>query len=356
MWPSRRLLDLLNIAVPIIQAPMAGAMDSALVVAACEAGALGALPCAMLDPAKIRSEVATIRSRTSAPFNLNFFCHAPPRNDLQELARWQARLARYYDELGLPHDAGNANRAPFDADLCALVEALKPPVVSFHFGLPSPGLVARVKASGAVVLSSATTVAEARWLEAHGVDAVIAQGAEAGGHRGMFLTEDIAAQPGTMALVPQIVDAVKVPVIASGGIADARGIVAAFALGASGVQIGTAYLKCTESKISPMHRAALAAARDDETVLTNVFTGRTARGFANRLVREQGPIAADAPSFPLASGAVAPLRAQAERRGSSDFSPLWAGQAAALGPETDAVMLTKMLCDGAQSLLHRLGA
>lgn len=355
MWPSRRLFELFDITIPIIQAPMAGAMDSELVIAACGAGALGALPCAMLDAATIRAEVEEIRKRTNAPFNLNFFCHAPPQADPRDLGRWQVRLAAYYDEFALPHTAGSAIRAPFDAELCALVEALKPPVVSFHFGLPERDLMARVKATGAIVLSSATTVAEARWLEAHGVDAVIAQGAEAGGHRGMFLNADIAAQPGTMALVPQIVDAVKVPVIASGGIADARGIAAAFALGASGVQIGTAYLKCREAKISPMHRAALAAAQDDGTVLTNVFTGRPARALVNRLVREQGPITGDAPPFPLASGAVAPLRAEAERRNSGDFSPLWAGQAAALAPETDAASLTRALSENAQALLRRLG-
>ena len=203
-------------------------------------------------------------------------------------------------------------------------------------------------------MSSATTVAEARWLEGRGVDAIIAQGIEAGGHRGMFLSEDIAGQVGTFALVPQIADAVKVPVIAAGGISDARGIVAALALGAAGAQIGTAYLFCPEAKISAPFRAALQAARDDATRLTNLMTGRPARGFANRVMREIGPMAEIAPEFPLAAGALAPLRAKAEERGSGDFSPLWSGQAAALGREMPAGALTVKLAQETQEHLRRL--
>src|SRR5256884_5201257 len=215
--------------------------------------------------------------------------------------------------------------------MCDVVEEVKPEVVSFHFGLPEPRLLQRVKAGGFLVMSSATTAAEARWLEQHGVDAVIAQGNEAGGHRGMFLTDDIATQAGTFALVPQVVDAVKVPVIAAGGITDARGIAAAFALGAAGVQIGTAFLFTPEAKISGPHRAALRTARDDGTAVTNLMTGRPARGLINRVMREIGPISDLAPAFPLAAGALAPLRARAEAQGCADFSPLWAGEAAALG-------------------------
>jgi nitronate monooxygenase len=225
--------------------------------------------------------------------------------------------------------------------------------VSFHFGLPEPKLLQRIKAGGFLVVSSATTAAEARWLEARGVDAIIAQGNEAGGHRGIFLSDDIATQPGTFALVPQIVDAVKVPVIATGGITDARGIAAAFALGAAGVQIGTAYLWCPEAKISAPHRAALKSARDDGTALTNLMTGRPARGIVNRLMREVGPISDVAPDFPLAAGALAPLRAKAEAQGAGDFSPMWAGQAAALGRAMPAGQLTKTL---AAEALKQMGA
>ena len=224
--------------------------------------------------------------------------------------------------------------------MCAVVEEMKPPIVSFHFGLPSEALMARTKASGAKIFSSATTVAEAQWLEDRGVDAIIAQGREAGGHRGMFLSDDIEAQPGLFALLPQVVDAVRVPVIAAGAIADGRGVAAAFALGASAVQIGTAYLLTPQATTSEIHRMALHAARDDLTRLTNLYTGRPARGLMTRFMREQGPINPAAPAFPLATGAVTPLRTAAEQAGSEDFSPLWSGEAGALAREEDAGAFT----------------
>jgi nitronate monooxygenase len=355
MWANRRFLDLVGVEHPIIQAPMAGAMDHELVIAASEAGGLGSLPCAMLNPEAARAQLKIIRQRTSRPINVNFFCHTPPRPDPARERCWKARLACYYRELALDLDApaSTAGRAPFDEQMCALVEEVRPKVVSFHFGLPEPHLLARVKAAGCRILSSATTVAEARWLEERGCDAIIAQGYEAGGHRGMFLTADIATQAGTFALVPQVVDAVNVPVIAAGGIADARGIVAAIALGAAAVQIGTAYLFCPEAKISPAHRAALRAASDDATALTNVITGRPARGILNRIMREVGPISAEAPPFPLAAGAIGPLRSRAEASGSGEFSPLWSGQAAALCREVTAAELTRAL---AHEALSRLAA
>jgi nitronate monooxygenase len=277
--------------------------------------------------------------------------------DDQRERRWRDHLAAYYAELGVETTpAGAGNRAPFDDAMCRLVVEMRPRVVSFHYGLPERGLVEQLKAAGCVIQGAATTVEEARWLEAHGADAIVAQGVEAGGHRGMFLARDLASQVGTFALVPQIVDAVEVPVIAAGGVADARGIVAALALGASAVQIGTGYLLCAEAKISAPYKLALRSARDDSTMLTNVFSGRPARGIVNRLMREIGPISADAPQFPLASGAVQPLRAKAEARGSGDFSPLWAGQAASLARELDAGELTAVLATEAQSLLERLAS
>lgn len=352
MWPSRRLLDLFRIEYPIVQAPMAGAMDGDLVAAVSEAGGLGCLPCAMLNAEKLREEVGKIRARTKKPIALNFFCHvAPVPNNAREAA-WREKLAPYYRELGIDPAAPVpfSNRAPFDEALLEAVLDTRPEAVSFHFGLPPAPLYDRLKREGFPVVSSATTVAEARWLAERGVDAVIAQGFEAGGHRGMFLTEDVSAQVGTLALVPQIADAVKVPVIAAGGIADARGIAAAFALGADGVQIGSAYLRTPDAKISAPHRAALNSARDDGTVLTNVITGRPARGFINRIIREQGPISDATPQFPLAAGAVQPLRAKAEAQGSGDFSPLWSGQAAALGRDLAAGELTRKLA--AEALEH----
>jgi nitronate monooxygenase len=358
MWPDRRLLDLLKTEYPIIQAPMAGAMDWELAAAVSEAGGLGSLPCAMLNADQVREQLAKIRVRTRKPINLNFFCHTPPELNNAREAHWRERLAPYYRELAINAAAPipSSNRAPFDAKFCDVVEELKPEVVSFHFGLPEPTLLARVKSAGCIILSSATSAAEARWLERHGVDAVIAQGYEAGGHRGMFLTDNLAAQVGTFALVPQIADIVKVPVIATGAVSDARGIAAAFALGASGVQVGSAYLHCPESRISAPHRAALKSARDDSTVVTNVMTGRPARGVINRLIREVGPITADAPQFPLAAGAIMPLRVKAEAQGSGDFSSLWAGQAAGLGRALPAGELTRTLATDALNLMRGLGA
>ena len=354
MWPDRRLLDLLGIELPIVQAPMAGATDAAMAVAVSESGGLGSLPCALLTPERARAAIGTIRQRTCRPLNVNFFSHAAPEPDPEREAIWTSRLAPYCTELGIDPSTNMPapNRAPFDDAMCDVVEEFEPEVVSFHFGLPELRLLDRVKATGCKVLGSATTVDEARWLAAHGCDAVIAQGYEAGGHRGIFLTDAVDSQPGTMALVPQVVDAVEVPVVAAGGIADGRGIAAAFALGAAGAQIGTAYLRASESTISDLHRASLEMARDDGTVLTNVFTGRPARGLANRIVREIGPMSPDAPAFPTASGAVAPIRTAAEAAGSSEFSPLWSGQAAGLSRPGSAAELTRAL---AASALGRLG-
>lgn len=345
MWPDSRVQNLLGIDLPILLAPMAGAALSELAIAVAEAGGLGSLPCAMLSVDQVRTEMGKIRERTSCPINVNFFCHQQPTVEMKQEAAWRERLAPYYRELGIDLNLPipSSTRMPFDEAMCDLVLELKPEVVSFHFGLPKKELLARTKATGAKILSSATTVAEARWLEDHGCDAIIAQGYEAGGHRGMFLTQNISTQVGTMSLVPQIVDAVKVPVIATGGIADARGIVAALALGASAVQLGTAYLFCPEATIGPVHRQALRKATDDQTALTNVFSGRVARGIVNRIIREVGPIADLAPPFPFASGAIAPLRMKSEASGSEDFAQMWSGQSAHLCHELPARVLTKQL-------------
>jgi nitronate monooxygenase len=356
MWPDRRLLDLFKTEFPIVLAPMAGVMDADLVIAAAQGGALGSLPCAMISVEKAREQINIIRQRVSAPVNMNFFCHNAVDADPAREAGWKQRLGPYYDELGLdpamPINA--ANRAPFDAAMCALVEELKPEVVSFHFGLPDPALLRRVKAAGCIVISSATIVREAIWLEENGADAIIAQGAEAGGHRGMFLTENIAEQPGTFALVPQVVDAVKVPVIAAGGIADGRGIAAAFALGAAGVQIGSGYLRCPESKVIAPARVALAQASDDSTVITNVMTGRPARGVPNRVMRELGPISPDAPAFPHSATALGPLKVAAEKQGKVDFTNLWAGQAVRMSRDMPAAELTRALAGAALARLSRM--
>jgi len=340
------LQQLIGVELPIIQAPMAGVQVSALTIAVSSAGGLGSLPCAMLGPDAMRSELAAIKARCGDRYNVNFFCHVPPAVSASSEERWRTALAPYYDEFGI--DATKIpvgqGRAPFTSETADLLGEFKPAVVSFHFGLPPPELVSRVKAWGARILSSATTVEEALWLEARGVDAIIAQGVEAGGHRGMFLSTDLTTQVGTFALVPQIVQAVKVPVIAAGGIADAKGVASAIRLGAAGVQVGTAYLLCPEAATSAVHRAALKsgpAAR--HTALTNLFTGRPARGIVNRIMRELGPMSPAAPAFPSATSAIAPLRAKAEASGSGDFSPLWSGQNASGCREIPAAQLTREL-------------
>lgn len=354
-WPDSRILDLFGIELPIVQAPMAGSSGSAMAIAVANAGGLASLPCAALSLDQVREEVALIRQNTNGPLNLNFFCHQPPAADPAREASWKNTLKRYYTELGADFEAPTpvSARAPFDNASCHLVEELKPEVVSFHFGLPEQALLDRVKATGAKVISSATTVDEAVWLEQHGCDAIIAMGYEAGGHRGMFLSEDLYTQIGTLALVPQVVDAVSVPVIAAGGIGDARGIVAAFALGASAVQLGTAYLFCPEAKVTAPHYQALRSAKDSQTALTNLFTGRPARGIVNRIMRELGPINDAAPAFPLAGGALIPLRAKSEPQGSGDFMNLWAGQAVGLKHELPAGVLTHLLAAQALEQLTR---
>jgi nitronate monooxygenase len=339
------LRSLLGVELPIIQAPMAGVQGSALAVAVSNAGGLGSLPCAMLGPEALRKELAAIRAQTTSPFNVNFFCHSPPSRSAEREAAWRAKLAPYYAESGLDPSkiAEGAGRSPFGPESADVLDEFRPAVVSFHFGLPSPELLARARSWGAKILSSATTVDEARWLEARGVDAIIAQGLEAGGHRGMFLSEELDTQLGTFALVPQIVNAVKTPVIAAGAIANAAGVTAALALGAVGVQVGTAYLLCPEATTSPVHRAALKSEAARHTAVTNVFSGRPARGIVNRIMREIGPMSTAAPAFPLAASALAPLRAHAESQGSGDFSSMWAGQNVSGCKEIPAAQLTREL-------------
>lgn len=343
------MIERLGITLPILQAPMAGVQDHRLAVAVSEAGGLGALPAAMLTHEQLAAELKALRAATARPFNLNFFCHRNPTPDATREAAWRAALAPFHAEAGiaastLPVGAG---RLPFSAEALAIIEPFAPPVLSFHFGLPPPELLARIKRMGVFVLSSATTVDEGLWLQSQGVDAVIAQGLEAGGHRGHFLdTEPATAltrQMGTFALVPQLVAALNVPVIAAGGIADAQGVAAALALGAAAVQVGTAYLLCDEATTTPIHRAALASEAARHTALTTLFTGRPARGIVNRVMRELGPLNPAAPAFPLATAAIAPLRQWAERQGSGDFSPLWSGQNASGCRAVPAGELTRAL-------------
>lgn len=353
-WPDRRLLDLLKLEIPIIQAPMATSDSVALSRAVSSTGALGSLACALLSPDDVRSAVRALRQDLNRPFNLNFFCHTMEAPDPAAMEKWKRFLRPHYERLRVDVEtvAENRLRLPFDEEMCGVLEEVRPEIVSFHFGLPAANLVERIKRRDIRILSTATSVREAKWLESHGCDAVIAQGVEAGGHRGMFLETNITTQLGLFSLLPQVRDAVSVPVIAAGGIADARGVVAALALGASGVQLGTAYLFCPEAKISPLYRSALEHAADSGTALTNLFTGRPARGIFNRYLQESGPISDAAPAFPYAATLLAPLRAASERAGSQDYMQLWAGQAAGLGKTMPADQFTRELAAEALRKLH----
>ncbi len=342
-----RIQDLLQTELPIIQAPMAGVQTSRLAIAVIGAGGVGSLPAAMLAPQVLQDELKLLSSNGGA-WNINFFAHTNPAPDAAREGRWRARLAPYHAQYGIDIDKvpAGAGRNPFSAEVADLIEPFKPPIVSFHFGLPAPELLERVRSWGSRILSSATTVDEAVWLQAHGVDAVIAQGLEAGGHRGHFLDHDLTLQQGLLTLLPQVVSAVSVPVIAAGGISDARAVKAAMALGASAVQVGTAYMLCPEAQTSALHRAALRSPQARHTALTNLFTGRPARGIVNRLMREVGPLSGDAPEFPTATAAIAPLRAAAEGQGSADFAPLWSGQHVGNLEGAGAAALTRALAEG----------
>lgn len=357
VWPNNQLLDLLNIEQPIIQAPMAGAQDAQLAIAVAQGGGLGSIPCAMLSPEQILTQFHLFKQATPAPVNLNFFCHPDLAHNREQEQQWLARLSSYYIEAGLDLNTPlpNASRSPFQAVHAELIQTLKPEVVSFHFGLPDASLLDQVKQSGALVISSATTVQEAVWLKERGCDLIIAQGYEAGGHRALFLDTRIDTQVGLMALLPQIVDATDLPVIAAGGIVDGRGITAAFALGACGAQLGTAFLFCPEAKISSLHQQALSNSTASSTALTNIFTGKPARGILNKAMLELGPISTETPDFPYAASAIAPLRSAAEHAQSSEFTPLWSGQAAALGRELPADQLVRVLAQESQGVCKQLG-
>ncbi len=311
---------------------MAGVQGSALAIAVSNAGGLGSLPGGMLTPEELRKELAKVKAGTGKPFNVNFFCHVPPQPDSAREAKWKEALLPYYSEFGIyPKDIPvGAGRVPFNEETADMLEEFQPPVVSFHFGLPSADNLEKVRKWQPKILSTATTIEEAKWLEEQGVDGVIAQGLEAGGHRGNFLSNDLTRQSNTFELLERMAEVLEVPVIAAGGIADAHDIRAAMSMGASAVQIGTTYLLCPEASTSAVHRRAIKCAKESKeaeiTALTNLFSGRPARGIQNRLMHELGPISSLAPEYPLATAALAPLRAEAESVGLSDFSPLWAGQ------------------------------
>jgi nitronate monooxygenase len=346
-WLDRRFIDLIGCEHPIVQAPMAGASGVELCVAALRGGALGSLPCGMLSPDQVGQQVAEARARAVGPLNLNFFCHELP--EPVEDSGWRALLQPYYEALGISESPRVPLRLPFDEAACAAVEEIRPEVVSFHFGLPDAPLFDRVKATVAKILGCATTVDEARWLESRGVDAIIVQGFEAGGHTGRFLGSDPAEALGLFALVPQVADVVSVPVIAAGGIFDGRGIAAALTLGASAVQLGSAYLHCPESLLSDGQRAMLTKR---PTLFTNVYSGGLARAVRGRLVDEIGAIRSDAPPYPLAGAVTMPLVRAAAAQGDFELLPNLAGQSAVRGRPVPAAELTNKLAADALAILR----
>lgn len=340
------LLKSTGMKIPLVQAPMAGVDTPALAAGVANAGGLGSLACAMRSPDDIYAAWAQIRRETAGAINLNFFCHDMCDVSAAAQEHWRQRLMPYYHEYGIDpqHIPAATVRAPFDEKFCDVVEDIKPQVVSFHFGLPASHLLARVKKTGAVVFSSANTVAEAVWLERNGCDVVIAQGAEAGGHRAMFLSKDVTEQPDTLPLVTAVLAHVKLPVIAAGGMADGADIQRALALGAAAVQLGTGYLFCPEANVSPLYRAALCSPAETET--TNVFTGRPARGIKNRFIAEVGPISPDVPAFPHAAALVSPLRQASEKSSNPDFMQMWSGSKR-VPHDMNAHDYTRFLYDGA---------
>jgi nitronate monooxygenase len=352
LWPRSELTNLLGVSHPIIQAPMSGSDGSALAAAVSNAGGVGSLGCGEMSLEKLRKTFNETRSSTAHPFIINFFAHDPPAFPSDDAASMRKRLASYYQELGLGQalTLSASSMRSFDTATLETVLELKPAIVSFHFGLPDAEAVNALKSKGSIILCSATTVTEARQLEAGGVDAIIAQGYDAGGHRGTFIEPLEAGNVGTFALVPQVVDAVSVPVIAAGGIADGRGIAAAFALGASGVQMGTAFLRCPESAASPVHRDALKQAGGDGTALTRAFTGRPARAIVNRFVEEMASQDRDIAAFPLQDSLTMPLHIKSVEQGSKDFAALFSGQASSLGRTLPAAALVDTLVAEARKI------
>jgi len=345
-WHDTALTDLLNLDVPIIQAPMAGATTPAMAAAAANAGAMGSLGCAMMGIEAMTAELRAAQALTNRSLNVNFFVHERPVPN-EALNRAVAdRLAPWHDRLGAGHPVAPADTIPvFDAAFCEAVIACGPRVISFHFGLPEAALVERLKAAGILILSSATSAAEARWLEAHGADVIIAQGAEAGGHNGWFLPRRGADLTGTMALVPRVVDAVSVPVVAAGGIADGRGVAAALMLGAAGVQVGTAFLATPECASPEVHKRAVVAATGDDTMATRAYSGRLARGIANDFSREMAAHA-DWPDFPMMNAATGPLRSASAKAGVPDAVALWSGQGAGLvRAETTGEVIARLVAE-----------
>ncbi len=353
MWRDQRLCDLFGIEHPIIQAPMAGSTTPELAAAVSEAGGLGSLGCASMTAAEVRNAAARLRARTNRPFNLNFFVHPAPQTNVAVFEAARSRLQPFYDRLGLgdvPVEQP-ALGPGFTPEKLAVVLEARPKLVSFHFGLPDDEMLQSLKQAGILVISTASTVAEAKALEARGVDTVIAQGWEAGGHRGSHKPTAPHEGVGTMALVPQVVDAIALPVIAAGGIGDGRGIVAALALGASGVQMGTAFLSCPEAATDSPRRALLRQASDTDTMVTDAVSGRAARAVRSRYAEEMERHRQKLPDYPAMYALSDPLT---DMGNDAEASFHLYGQAAALNVELPARELMARLVEQTRSAMARL--
>ncbi len=336
----------LELDYPLIQSPMAGVQDVELALAVSAAGGLGSLPAAMLSSSQLDQSLGQFRQRLKGPINVNFFCHNSPKQDDRFSPQWMSALQPFFDEFEIDSTsiASGVERRPFSDEACEVLEQYRPEVVSFHFGLPSAELVDRVHAMGSLIAATATTLAEAQWLQAHGADWIIAQGLEAGGHRGHFLSPQLQQQLPLQELLRQCVEGTNLPVIAAGGIGDGQQIKHSLAMGASAVQVGTAFLLCHEATTSAVHRAALTPAAGEQTCITNVFSGRPARGITNRAIESLGPLSDVAPAFPQAATAITALRQRCEAQGSGDFSPLWSGQnTRACDPISAAEMVERLM-------------
>jgi nitronate monooxygenase len=355
-WPRSRVTELLGLRYPIIQGPFGGGASSTrLVAAVTEAGGLGSFGANTLEPAEIGAVVAEVRSLTAGPFAVNLWVPQPGEREARptgaELAAHLERLRPYLDELGLPDPPLDG---PFTPDFARQVEALleaRPPVASFVMGVPPAEALAAARRLGIVTIGTASTVPEALALEAAGVDLVVASGSDAGGHRGAFLRPVEESLVGTFSLIPQVADAVSVPVVAAGGVADGRGVAAALTLGADGVQVGTAFLVCEESGASGAHRQALLGPEARTTMLTRAFSGRLGRAIPNRFLRELRPVEAELPAYPVQSHLTQPIRRAAARRGLAEYLNLWAGQAAALARPRTAAECVRDLVEGTERAL-----
>ena len=328
---------------------MAGAQDDVLAIAVAQAGGVGSIACATLTPQEIHASSTRFLNASTGPLNLNFFCHTMPQHDPKREALWLNELKGFYEELSLPLEYPISGMPrTLDADMVDVTCTINPAIVSFHFGLPAVKFIDQIRRIGAKIIATATTVTEAQYLEANGCDAVIAQGKSAGGHQGVFLPTETPQLLSTSDLVQNIVATVNIPVIAAGGIANAEGIRAIMERGASGVQIGTRFLKSPQSTITPIHRRILEGQTDRPTAITNVFTGRPARGLVNKLVRKIGPINPNVQAYPMAIPALAPLKAATV--GSDDFVSLWAGENWKTGQPKPAADIVKELSVGFTSI------